>query len=288
MLRLSCNDIAYFAPETFQHMGRLRILSLAQTYIGNQRQRGAVQQEERKLSALARQVTRTLPRPLKGGSGAGAGAGGGGGNSTLDVELCLPSSLPAAPLAELDLSNLSLPIAPSRVFLLTQLVELYLHHNRLTALSTEVSKLERLRVLSLASNLITYIPLEIASCSALECLQLGHNQLRELTPVIGKLQNLTTLDLSSNPLKELPPSIGQLQRLKQLILDGLEVENVPKEILALGDSSAVRGYLQDIARGSEPLWRVKLMVAGQENVGKTSLLRALTRKVRGRAIPCLL
>jgi Leucine-rich repeat (LRR) protein len=201
---------------------------------------------------------------------------------TFDVELCLPSSLSTCPLAELDISHLAFPVVPSRVFLLTALVELHLHHNRLASLPTDMSRLERLLVLDVSHNAITYIPLEIARCSALECLNLAHNQLKELTPVVGKLQNLTMLDISANPLRELPPSVGQLTRLKSLLIEGVELDNVPKEIYQAGDSSAVRGFLLDISKGCEPLWRVKLMVAGQENVGKTSLLKCLTRKVLPR------
>ncbi|CAL1533072.1 unnamed protein product [Lymnaea stagnalis] len=52
-------------------------------------------------------------------------------------------------------------------------------------------------------------------------------------------------------------------------------DDVPREILARG-SEAVEAYEQACTSGTQPVYRARLMLVGQERVGKTSLKRALT------------
>lgn len=52
-------------------------------------------------------------------------------------------------------------------------------------------------------------------------------------------------------------------------------DDVPREILARGPE-AVEVYEQMCISGTQPIYRTRLMLVGQERVGKTSLKRALT------------
>ncbi len=65
------------------------------------------------------------------------------------------------------------------------------------------------------------------------------------------MNSLKILKYQQNPLKTPPPEI-----MKQGV-------------------KAILGYLKELADGSEPCYRMKLMIVGQENVGKTTLLRNL-------------
>jgi len=40
----------------------------------------------------------------------------------------------------------------------------------------------------------------------------------------------------------------------------------------------ILGYLRDLAKGAEAIYRVKVMMVGQENVGKTTLLKMIKRR----------
>ncbi len=64
-----------------------------------------------------------------------------------------------------------------------------------------------------------------------------------------------------------------------LNVDGNPLRTPPKEIVKKGRKE-IMGYLKDLAKGSEQCYRVKLMVVGQENVGKTTLIRKLNQKKR--------
>jgi GTP-binding protein EngB required for normal cell division len=52
----------------------------------------------------------------------------------------------------------------------------------------------------------------------------------------------------------------------------------PKEVLSRGDD-VLLSFLRQRSKGTEVVYRMKLMFVGHGNVGKTSLLRALRRQV---------
>ncbi|XP_061191926.1 uncharacterized protein LOC133200170 isoform X2 [Saccostrea echinata] len=57
----------------------------------------------------------------------------------------------------------------------------------------------------------------------------------------------------------------------------IKADDAPKEILARGPE-AVQAYEEACISGTQPVYRTRLMLVGQERVGKTSLKRALTRQ----------
>merc|ERR1711974_245881 len=80
--------------------------------------------------------------------------------------------------------------------------------------------------------------------------------------------------------------MGKLKDSRQFSFSNNKPVKTPSpEVIALG-YDAVFSFLQSLLRGCESVYRMKVMLVGQENVGKTSLLRCLTEYVaNGRKEP---
>jgi len=119
-------------------------------------------------------------------------------------------------------------------------------------------------------------PDSLLRLSSLEQLKLDNNALTELPYEIGYLTSLTLLHVHKNPIVELPCSIHMLAKIDDCnwTLDFNLIQSPPSEVAAHG-LRAIKDFMSDLARGSEPCYRIKLLLVGQENVGKSSLLRKL-------------
>ncbi|MCX5770604.1 MAG: GTP-binding protein, partial [Candidatus Hydrogenedentes bacterium] len=124
--------------------------------------------------------------------------------------------------------------------------------------------------------------------TALKGLALGQNQLSTLPPEIGRLTALTWLKLWNNQLSTLPPEIRQLTGLRQLYLHHNDRLGIPLEILGPTSGqvyggkgkpaapSAILGYyFRTQVEASRALNEVKVLLVGEAQVGKTSLVKAV-------------
>ncbi|MFT5095881.1 MAG: internalin A, partial [Porticoccaceae bacterium] len=198
-----------------------------------------------------------------------------------------------APL--LFLRRLQLGTIPDEVFGLTWLTRLNVDGCGLTELSPTISALKNLQSLDARKNNLSGVPPEIGQLSSLTELYLVSNQLTTLPPEVGNLVNLTELYLTSNLLTTLPPEIGQLASLSSLFLGANQLSTVPPEIGQLeltnydfsGNKLAeplaaalsrgwgdVQAYLRGLA-DAQKCYEAKLVLVGEGNVGKTSLVAAL-------------
>lgn len=131
------------------------------------------------------------------------------------------------------------------------------------------------------------IPPAVLHATHLVKLTLKGNRITSIPEEFTKLVDLASLDLRDNYLEYLPSQMGWMTHLKKLKLDGNPLRTPPAELRATaGDKPAkILGYLRDLSAGHETIYRAKLMLVGQENVGKTSLLAALRRKLGKTAKP---
>lgn len=67
------------------------------------------------------------------------------------------------------------------------------------------------------------------------------------------------------------------RKMDEITWVDLTSDDAPKEILARG-SEAVHAYEEACISGTQPVYRTRLMLVGQDRVGKTSLKKALTRQ----------
>ncbi|MBN2003102.1 MAG: GTP-binding protein [Anaerolineae bacterium] len=180
-------------------------------------------------------------------------------------------------LWELELSSNRLASLPPQIGQLVTLEELGLSGNQLTALPPEIGKLTELGGLHLNGNRLITFPSQIAQLTALYALNLRGNRLTTLPPEIGQLTALTSLDLGGNGLTTLPPEIVQLTSLIYLDLRDNPDLPLPPEILEnyLDAQTILRAWLDYLTGQKRPLNEVKLVLVGESEVGKTSLVNRL-------------
>ncbi|MGH8884195.1 MAG: COR domain-containing protein [Egibacteraceae bacterium] len=202
-----------------------------------------------------------------------------------------------ANLRTVDLHGNQLAALPPEIGRLANLQHLYLEGNRLAALPPEVDRLANLQSLTLRGNRLAELPAGIGRLANLRTLGLEGNQLAALPPEIGRLANLQHLYLEGNRLAELPAEIGRLANLRTLYLHDNQLTGLPAEfgnlserlLLRLGGNPlreplpqlVTRGtvqllsYQRSLLRDAEAQYEAKLVLVGEGNVGKTSLVAAL-------------
>lgn len=126
----------------------------------------------------------------------------------------------------LQLAGLGLEAVPPEVSALTNLQQLVLNENKLTALPNLGAKLE---VLWVAGNRITGWPASLAGCP-LRDLDAGRNGLTEVPNVVWELGALKTLSLRQNQLTSLPRDISRLTALEVLDVSKNRLTSMPVEL----------------------------------------------------------
>jgi len=191
-----------------------------------------------------------------------------------------PDHLGALPsLRSLSLARNKLPDLPQRFFMQYKLLDvLDLSCNNITQLPASVGYMSKLTYFDLSGNSIVLMPDSVVGMTSLKYLDLSYNKLPSLSVCFGRLKSLNILKIASNAMTVLPPHLGSLRdTLQQFDFSGNELVTPPLDILK-GGSKAVLDFLYDSLSGSKPIYRMKLMIVGEENVGKTTLVDQLTRR----------
>ena len=204
-------------------------------------------------------------------------------------------------LSQNQLSSLSISITSQ----LRNCVKLDLHQNDIRYVPTSILELPVIKELNLSNNKITELPNVLWSASLIKLnlshnklntlpdratelctysmtgLQLENNQLKEVPYCICFLSTLNALDISYNPeIRILPPELGRLESLKRLNLKGLHHLYDPPPSICENPATCI-SYLRSQFLKQSKYYRMKLMVVGKPNVGKTTMIRCL----QGRQYP---
>jgi internalin A len=201
-----------------------------------------------------------------------------------DNELCdlSPSLSGLKELQILDLRNNKFCELPVFVGEFERLQELYLGSNKFTNLNAFITQLKNLQALGFADNQLRELPAAIGELKHLRALHLNDNKLRELPNSIGTLKQLEHLYLNGNHLRELPTSFAELRQLRSLNLQGNSDLGLPQEVIAKRDSpTEICDYYfaqrkRVATSGARPLNEAKVLVLGEAEVGKSSVIHALT------------
>jgi hypothetical protein len=92
---------------------------------------------------------------------------------------------------------------------------------------------------------------------------------------LEEFKGLRQLDLSDNELTALPSFLANIKGLVKLDISGNPLESIPSEVKS-GSLKGILVYLRQLAKSQAKWARIKLMLVGKENVGKTTLLHCLT------------
>lgn len=149
-----------------------------------------------------------------------------------------------------------------------------LEANQLTSLPHELGQLTKLSILVLDDNLLSALPAQVGQLINLKTLWLDRNRLDALPSEISKLTQLETLAVTGNLLTELPWQLAELITAGVgLHLRGNPLREPFPEFLARG-TDALAVYLRSL-KDAIPQYDAKLLLVGEGNVGKTSLVAAL-------------
>jgi hypothetical protein len=201
-------------------------------------------------------------------------------------------------LQTLYLHKNQLTALPKSLGKLYQLQDLDLSDNQLTTLPEWLGNLIYMRSLSIRNNQLTTLPDSLGNLSHLQMLYLSNNGLKTLPESLGNLSKLRVLYLSNNLLIRLPESLGNLSQLQALyLIDDNQLTTLPGSLgklsklqeLRLSSSflnpelatayeqglDSLKAYLRAKAESQIVLNEAKLILVGEGDVGKTSLLGAL-------------
>tara|TARA_B100001059_G_scaffold229339_1_gene261816 strand:- start:32 stop:2407 length:2376 start_codon:yes stop_codon:yes gene_type:complete len=133
----------------------------------------------------------------------------------------------------------------------------------------------------------------------LSVLSLSHNEIKNIDSRISNLDDLIYLDLSYNKIEVLPSELGDLKSLRILLLKNNEIQSIPVEFFKLGNDLDVlrltynplptpddsfheltpKEQIQTLISiqnsNLKALKEAKILVVGDERVGKTSIINRL-------------
>ena len=181
---------------------------------------------------------------------------------------------------KLDLQYNKLRIIPGCLLRLPSLGELNLAHNRLEELPEVLEWSPYLTVLDLSDNQLSSLPSKVVAPS-IRSLNIANNKFLTVPCCISSFTTLHSLNLSSNSnIVALPREMGRLSYLSHLDLSGLKNLREPPKRLQKECRDCIR-YLNSKLRNSRPFYRMKLMLLGYANRGKTTLVAWLQGKEYG-------
>ena len=163
---------------------------------------------------------------------------------------------------------------------LTQLTILDLRSNQIIDVAP-LAKLTQLTELYLSGNQIIDVA-PLAKLTQLERLDLDNNQIIDVAP-LAKLTQLEYLDLRKNRIQNLPSSLLQLPldwhadgfNMRGLLLEGNPLQHPPLDVIK-GGRQAIDDYYQRLEKDSkQELREAKLILLGEPDAGKSSIVRRL-------------
>jgi internalin A len=161
---------------------------------------------------------------------------------------------------------------PESFHKLVNLKHLDLSKNKIV--DVDLSQLRILEVVNLGSNPIVDLPTRIELLPRLKTLYMNDCTLRELSPRIERLGTLENLDISGNEITKLPVGIAHmLVRGMLLRLNGNPLSDPLPDLVERGPV-ALATYLRNLRDGVAQ-YEAKLLLIGEGNVGKTSLVGAM-------------
>ena len=126
----------------------------------------------------------------------------------------------------------------------------------------------------MSNNDLSYLPNDVVAPS-IHTLLISNNKFRRVPSCICSFLSLQHLDISDNPdILSLPVEMGRLQKLHRLVLTGLKDLSDPPRNMHKDAKHCIR-YLNSKLRAARSFFRMKLMLVGKQNRGKTTLVARL-------------
>ena len=163
---------------------------------------------------------------------------------------------------------------PKCLLELPGLTELNLSSNKLTEIPDVHEWSPGLTVLDLSYNELSYLPNDVIAPS-IRTLLISNNKFRTVPLCICSFFSLQYLDISENPdILSLPVEMGRLSNLNKLVMKGLKDLSDPPRNMQKDARDCIR-YLNSKLRSARKFFRMKLMLVGKQDRGKTTLVSRL-------------
>lgn len=185
-----------------------------------------------------------------------------------------------------DFSSCGLHGFPPGLAFASSVHNLDLSHNQIVIFPTNMPSFVHLRKLSLAYNNLATFPEPVFALPSLISLDVSHNTLVEIPQSILKLKALSELNLEHNRFLMLPSFLASMANLVEVFLEGNSLTCIPPQIKGKGYKD-IAIYLKQLQDGCAIWGRMKLMLVGQEGVGKTSLLQCIQKKAKSEVTQLL-
>jgi len=178
-------------------------------------------------------------------------------------------------LRKLSLNRNEIVIIPDSISQLENIMTLNLNGNKINKISSKISFLKNLKILKLTHNSLLNIPKEIFEITSLKDLYLTGNKITKISKDIQKLNNLKRLVLSNNRINFVDKNILKLQNLRKISLNGNPIIQNLNELKNLNAQELISYLLSIQDKESKPLNEAKILVLGDERVGKTSIINRI-------------
>lgn len=176
-------------------------------------------------------------------------------------------------LKRLDVESAYLSEIPAWIGELTSLDELHLKRAACKELPMEIGRLASLRSLSLSNVPITSLPVTIGDMSRLSTISLVNTKVASIPPQIGNLRELSSLRIHGSEVSELPVELSHLSENLHFKIEESPLREPLPSLIKRGVPELF-AYLRTLGSGI-PQYEAKVLLVGEGNVGKTSLVAAL-------------
>lgn len=182
-------------------------------------------------------------------------------------------------LCFLSLDNNLLTKLPESIGQLSKLEFLLVSNNEIDTLPSSIGDLSLLNYLSVGNNRLTYLPNSFGNLHQLKHLQLANNFLSELPSSLCELTLLIAINISNNKIKNIPETLVELALLKHLNIEGNPLPFPDPSFHDLNAQEQIQTLLAIQNSPLKPLKQAKILVVGDERVGKTSVINRLLGKL---------
>lgn len=187
----------------------------------------------------------------------------------------LPNLINLKNLKGLTLGKNKFSIFPKVIFNLVNLRQLNLNTNCIELIPSDIAYLKNLTVLDVSFNHLSALPTEVFELKKLIILEANHNSINFIPEVTKSNAMLEFLNFSNNRIEKLPDS---LLKLESLFMFDIEDNSLPIPDLSFHDlepSEKIQTLLAIQNSKSSPLKQAKVLVVGDERVGKTSIINRM-------------
>lgn len=171
----------------------------------------------------------------------------------------------------IDLSSFRLKELPKDLKKISWLKRLNVSYNDLEELPEWLGDLKKLEVLDLRSNKLKSLFKGISNLTKLNSINIRDNSLEEIPVEIRGIQNLQYISVGNNKLTHLPEWFFKIPDIN---ISNNPIVDPPIEVYTKG-LQAVLNYFKERANGTERLYEAKLLIVGEGNAGKTTLMNLI-------------